>query len=276
MSTSELNGAKILVTGASGFIGYRLAEVLAQKEKATVVGAGRDLTKAEKLKEYGVDLVSPDLNNADDLKQVLADVDFIFHCAGALGGDDESAKKINIDATGEVIKAAAAAKVKRVIHVSTVGVYDMKDKDNVDEDTELALDHPSRYPRTKARGEKLAFEEGKKHNMEVVSIRPSMVYGPGDGVWTTMMYGNVSKGNPVYLGDGSYNFNPVYLDDVVNLMIKAAITPKAAGESFNASAAITTWQNFMNYYGELAGKSPKGVPLFMAKMMAAANNIPGV
>lgn len=276
MNSSDLKGAKVLVTGATGFIGQRLAEVLATQEKAMVMGAGRNLLKAENLKAFGIELISLDLTDANEMNKALSGVSYVFHCAGALGGDAEDAKRINEDATEQVIKSSAKAGVKRVVHVSTVGVYDMKDTDEVGEDTPLALNRPSNYPRTKARGEQKAFELGQKNGVDVVSIRPSMVYGPGDGVWTTMMYQNVSKGNPVFLGDGSYNFNPVYLDDVVDAMIKAATSPAVAGEAFNVSSGITTWKNFMSYYGELASKEPKGIPLFMAKLMAVANKIPGV
>ncbi|MGK7390703.1 MAG: NAD-dependent epimerase/dehydratase family protein [Candidatus Cyclobacteriaceae bacterium M2_1C_046] len=276
MSSSDLTGVKVLVTGATGFIGYRLAEILAKKEKALVIGTGRKLEKAEKLKEFGVELVSPDLTNQSELREVLNGVKYVFHCAGVVQGDAKSGELINVKATEEIVKAAAEKGVKRIIHISTVGAYDMENIPVVEESTPLTLNHSSTYPRTKARGEKAAFEQGKKYNIEVVVLRPSMVYGPGAGVWTTMMYQNVSKGNPVFLGDGSYGFNPVYLDDVVDAIIKSATAPGVAGEAFNISAEATTWIKFMSYYGTLCGKEAKGIPLFIAKIMATANKIPGI
>lgn len=276
MNSGELQGKKVLVTGATGFIGHRLAEILANNEKAIVTGAGRKLEKASELKNYGIELLALDLTNRDDLDKVLSDCDYVFHCAGALGGDDKTAELINETATRKLVKAAGKNGVKRVIHVSTVGVYNMSGTDVVDENTPLALNHSSNYPRTKARGEKLAFETGKRNNVEIVAIRPSMVYGPGNGVWTRMMYNNVCEGKPVFLGDGNYNFNPIYLDDVVDAMVKAATKQGVDGEAFNISSEVTTWKNFMNYYGEACDKKPKGIPLVVAKIMAAANKIPGV
>lgn len=276
MNRGELSGNKVLVTGATGFIGYRLAEVLAKRENARVIGAGRKLEKAASLKDQGVELLALDLTDQKQLREAFSDVKYVFHCAGALGGDDKTAERINVTATETIVRAAAEKGVRRMVHISTVGVYDMKHSDVVEESTPLALDHPSSYPRTKARGEKAAFEAGKRHDVEVVAVRPSMVYGPGDGVWTTMMYDNVRKGKPVFLGDGSYNFNPVYLDDVVDAMIKAAISADVDGEAFNISSEVSTWKTFMDYYGDACNKKPKGIPLFMAKAMAAANKIPGV
>ncbi|MCP9200834.1 NAD-dependent epimerase/dehydratase family protein [Gramella sp. GC03-9] len=276
MNSKELSGKKVLVTGATGFIGYRLAEILARDQQAKVTGAGRKLDKAGKLKDFGVELLALDLTSEQELDNSLTGVDFVFHCAGALGGDDKTAEMVNELATRKIVETAACNGVKRIVHISTVGVYDMTQSDTLDEKTPLALDHPSNYPRTKARGEKLAFKTGKLNDVEVVAIRPSMVYGPGDGVWTTMMYKNVCEGKPVFLGDGNYSFNPVYLDDVVDAMIKAATAEGVNGEAFNISSEVTTWKHFMNYYGDACNKKPKGIPVFMAKLMAAANKIPGV
>ena len=277
MKSGELSAVKVLVTGATGFIGKKLAEVLAQRENAMVTGTGRKLEKASQLKDIGVKLLALDLIDQKELRQAFVDVKYVFHCAGALGGDKKKAELINVRATEEIVKAAAGAGVKRVVHISTVGVYDMKHSDVVEESTPLAPDHSSSYPRTKARGEKIAFETGKSHDIEVVALRPSMVYGPGDGVWTTMMYNNVCEGKPVFLGDGSYNFNPVYLDDVVEAIIKAATSTGVDGEAFNISSEVTTtWKTFMDYYGEACNKKPKSIPLFLAKAMAAANKLPGV
>lgn len=276
MNNGALSGKKVLVTGATGFIGYRLAEILAKREGAKVMGAGRKLDKAAALKEHRVELLALDLNDDGELSKKLSGVDYVFHCAGALGGDDATAERVNVAATKKIAGAAAQNSVTRFIHVSTVGVYDMSHSDVVDEATPLATDHPSGYPRTKARGEKAVFEVGCENDLEVVAVRPSMVYGPGDGVWTSMMYKNVCEGKPVYLGDGSYNFNPVYLDDVVEAMIKAATAKGVAGEAFNISSEVSSWKGFMSYYGDACGKQPKGVPLFVAKIMAAANKVPGI
>lgn len=152
----------------------------------------------------------------------------------------------------------------------------MGDRSVVDESTPLALDHPATYPRTKARGETKAFEQAEEAGMELAVVRPSMVYGPGHGLWTVSMVRNVREGKPVFLGDGSSCFNPVYLDDAVDALVRCATSSRAPGEAFNVSADVTTWREFMGYYGDLCGKEPKGLPVWLARLMAAANRIPGV
>lgn len=275
-SHSSLSGKSILVTGATGFIGSRLAELLSIQEKANVTGIGRNLDRIPGLHELDIELKAVDLLNIEALKEAVKGKEIIFHAAAVLDNDPEIARAVNVEATEKLAKLAIEAGVRRIVHVSTVGVYDMSVSDILDETMPLAYDHPATYVRTKSRAERSLLDVSKNSDLEVAIVRPSMVYGPGPGVWTEMMFKNVRKGDPAFLGDGSTNFNPVYIDDVVDLLIRCAKSTKAAGEAFNASSDITTWKNFMRYYGELSGKEPKGLPIWLAKLMVFANKIPGV
>ena len=272
----SLEYTPVLVTGATGFVGSRLSENLSTNEKANVTGIGRNLDRVSYLKDHGVKLQSADLLNIDALKELVDGKEVVFHTAAALGADPETAHKVNVEATETLVRLAGEAGVLRFVHISTVGVYDMKNLDEVDESAPLALNHSSTYPRTKAEAEKRAIEMASTYNMEISIVRPSMIYGPGHGVWSEGMFKNVLEGKPVMLGNGSAHFNPVYIDDVVDSIIRCAKHPKAAGEAFNVSAEITTWREFMNYYGDLCGKEPKGLPLIIARLMAFANRVPGV
>jgi len=272
----SLENTPVLVTGATGFVGSRLSENLSTNEKANVTGIGRNLDRVSYLKDHGVNLQSADLLSTDALKELVDGKEVVFHTAAALGADPETAHKVNVEATETLVRLAGEAGVLRFVHISTVGVYDMKNLDEVDESAPLALNHSSTYPRTKAEAEKRAIEMASTYNMEISIVRPSMIYGPGHGVWSEGMFKNVLEGKPVMLGNGSAHFNPVYIDDVVDSIIRCAKHPKAAGEAFNVSAEITTWREFMNYYGDLCGKEPKGLPLIIARLMAFANRVPGV
>jgi len=273
---TSLANTPVLVTGATGFVGSRLSELLATKEQAKVTGTGRELDRVTYLKDQGVDLQAADLLDEDALKALVEGKRIVFHAAAALQTDPETAQKINVEATEALVRLAGEAGVSRFVHVSTVGVYDMTNRKYVDETAPLALNHFSTYPRTKAEAEKRATAAASKSGMELSIVRPSMIYGPGHGFWSEVMFKNVLEGNPVMLGDGSGNFNPVYVDDVVDAIILCAKHPKAAGEAFNVSADVTTWREFFGHYAKLSGKELKNVPLFIARLMAFANNIPGI
>lgn len=272
----SLNNTSILVTGATGFVGSRLSELLATQEKAKVTGTGRNLDRVAYLKNYGVNLQAADLQNKNTIEDLVKGKEIVIHTAAALQADPETAQKVNVEATETLVRLAGEAGVSRFVHVSSVGACDMTNLKQVEETAPLALNHSSTYPRTKAEAEKRANEIASAYDMELSIVRPSMIYGPGHGFWSEEMFTNVLKGNPVMLGDGSGNFNPVYIDDVVDAIILCAKHPKAAGEAFNVAAGITTWREFMGHYAKLSGKELKNVPLFMARLMAFANKIPGI
>jgi 2-alkyl-3-oxoalkanoate reductase len=270
-----LSGTSVLVTGATGFIGSRLAGRLAE-EGAQVTGIGRSVERVSHLSGKGVELIPVDLLDSGALRRVVEGNEIVFHSAVSFSPDPAMAEAVNVTATEVLVRRAAEVGVRRFVQVSTVGVYDFPPAGPVPEETPLALDHPSNYPRTKARSERLVFDVGRESGMEVTAVRPSQVYGPGPGVWTVGMLDRIRKGEPVLLGDGSAHFCPVYLDDVVDALIRAAVSPEAPGEAYNVSADVTDWKTFMAYYAPLAGKEPKGIPLVMARLMAAANRMPGV
>ena len=272
----SLANTQVLVTGATGFVGSRLSERLSTKEQAKVTGTGRNLDRVSSLTGQGVQLEAADLLDADTVKKLVEGKEIVIHTAAALQADAESAQRINVEATESLVRLAGEAGVSRFVHVSTVGVYDMTNLKYVDETAPLALNHSSTYPRTKAEAEKRATESASAFGMELSIVRPSMIYGPGHGFWSEVMFKNVLKGNPVMLGDGSGNFNPVYIDDVVDAIILCAAHPKAAGEAFNISSDVTTWREFFGHYADLSGKKLKNVPLFIARLMAFANRIPGI
>lgn len=270
-----LSGKRVLLTGATGFLGSALAERLLE-EGARVTGLGRNLDRVSYIEKKGVELKKIDIRDKKALKNVIAGQEIIFHTAAVMDSDAETARAVNVEATEDLTRYAAGSGVSRCIFVSTVGAYDMEGKQEVDENTLLALDHPANYPRTKARAEVNAREIAQNSNLELVILRPSMIYGPGNGIWTVGMFKNIKEGNPVYIGDGSANFNPVYLDDVIDALLLSAKVDDAAGEAFNISSEITTWKEFMSHYSELCEKEPKGIPYLFAKILVLANKIPGV
>jgi len=271
-----LKGASVLVTGASGFIGGHLAERLATREGARVVGTGRNFkADAERpLRAAGVELARADITDAAAMERLCEVKSAVFHLAAWLQrgkGGDAAAYAVNVDATRALVKAAARAGVKRFVLASSVAAYGLPLVDDIDETVPIDLSQVDLYGRTKALGEEAARDAAAASGLSLTILRPVMVYGPGSTGWTVGMLRLVQKGVPVLFGDASGHAYPVYIDDVVDALVLAAALPSANGEAFNVSDASVDWGTFFGYYGRMCGKRPRRVPMPLARLIAYAN-----
>ena len=166
--------------------------------------------------------------------------------------------------------------MRRFVHVSSVAVYGVPDRPVVEEDHPLATDIGDPYARTKARGEVRAREAAAGTDLELAVVRPAYVYGPRSSGWTVAMVKRVCGGRPVLIGDGSGSFHPMYIDNLVDLLLLCAAAAGAPGEAFNASEPPTTWREFLGRYGEWCGRDPRAIPEWVARIAAWVGELPGV
>lgn len=274
----EARNKSVLVTGASGFIGGRLAERLAREDGAQVVGTGRKFDDASLLRAAGVELVTAELRDGDAMSRLCAGKDTVYHVAAWLGRgskDAAEAHAVNVDATRSLVQKAAAAGVRRVVLVSSIAVYGIPTRDEVDESVPLDLDQRDIYGRTKALGEVAAREAAKEMGIELAIVRPAMVYGPKSLGWTVAMLKLVQRGVPVLFGDATGHAYPVYVDDVVDMLRLCGSHKDAAAKdevgTWNAAAPPVTWADFFAFYGRMCGRTPRRIPLFVAQGLALAS-----
>lgn len=274
MSSKELQDAPILVTGASGFVGGRLAERLAREDQARVTGVGRTFRNQDKLTGAGVTLAQADLRDAEAMKRLCEGRRIVLHVAAWLdrgrGGGQTDAYAINVDATRTLVRAAAEAGVERFVLVSSVGAYGLPAGDDIDESVPVDDKQVNLYGKTKALGELVAREAAQEKGLSLAIVRPSMIYGPESSAWTTSMLKLVRKGVPVLFGDRGFAY-PVYIDDVVDMLRLCATHPEASGEAFNASDASIPWTEFFAYYGRMCGERPRRAPMPIAWIIAGLN-----
>lgn len=250
---AELEGRTVLVTGATGFLGGALARQLAGMGvfvRAFIRRPGRDahLTGIDR-----IHLVTGDLTNQASLMAAAEGCDTVFHVAAALGGSLEQQQRVNIDGSRHVMEAAAAAQVRRVVHVSTISVYGYH---HISDVTELTPMRPAfdPYSRTKAAAEDVVREVSARHALPVSIIRPGMIYGPRSRAWTAGIFRIARRRPTLFIGDGSGSAYPIFVDDVVALTILLAVHPHAAGEVFNCTPDPSpTWREFVGHYAALAG-----------------------
>ena len=271
----KLQNKKVLVTGATGFVGGRLAQRLAAEEGAVVTGTGRNLEKATFLNGSGVNLVKADLSDYDTMGQLVQNQEVIFHVAawlGRHGNGNQLAYDLNVTATESLVKQAAAAGVKRFVLVSSIAAYVFPHELIVHEDTPLDPEQFLVYGRTKAIAEHSATKLADELGLELTIVRPALVYGPRADSWTINMVKLIQKGIPVLFGDGSGNAYPVYIDNLVDGMMLTAVHPAAVGEAFNFSDPVISMQEFFDYYGDMIGRKPRKLPFWVANIMLTLNN----
>lgn len=249
----DLQGANVLVTGATGFIGGRLVDYLSAHFRANVRVLVRSYGRAVRLARYPVELVPGDLTDPASLQRACAECDIVFHCGFSPAGEDEFRRRVIVDGTDFLIQAALAAGVKRFVHVSTVAVHGPDPGPVIDADTPLIYTGDV-YADAKVDAEKLVFQAIRQHELPAVVIRPTIVYGPHGGSWTLGPLHNLKQGKLTLYDNGEGIANHVYIDDVVQALLLAATRPEAIGQAFLASyGSGVTWQEFFGHYARMTG-----------------------
>ena len=220
-----------LVTGAGGFIGSHLIRYLATR--GWVVRAIDVHPPAGQL-QGNIDYRVCDIRNAAALTQVLQGIEYVFNLASVhldVHASTDQFESVNVQALERVVELSAAARVRRMVQVSSVGVYGHVEAPPAKEDAPL---HPENdYERTKAAGEGVARRAAERCGLDLVIVRPSWVYGPGCPR-TAKLLRSLRKGRFFYIGKGSNLRHPIYVGDFLEGVELAALAPpRVAGGTFN-------------------------------------------
>jgi nucleoside-diphosphate-sugar epimerase len=237
-----LAGKTVLVTGSTGFLGGALAQRLAA-DGVQVRALARRPERSGFLRPIpNIEVVQGDITDAERMQQIAEGCEAVFHVAAALGGTYNLQYHINVEGTRCIMQAAASAGVKQFIHVSTIAVYGYTYRGTVTEELPHKPGNVA-YNRTKSQAETIVHELGEQHNLPYSIIRPAMIYGPRSNMWTATMF-KVARLNPTpFPGAGSGSAHPIFVDDVVDMLITAATHPAASGEAFNcAPDPAPTWR----------------------------------
>ncbi|HYM82365.1 MAG TPA: NAD-dependent epimerase/dehydratase family protein [Candidatus Limnocylindria bacterium] len=207
---------KYVVTGATGFIGGRLARQLARAEHQ-VVAIVRDPAKARDL--AGVELRKGDVTDRASLREAMAGADGVFHLAGwyALGRlDAAKMQAINVDGARNTLEVAAELGVPRIVHTSTVGVFGNTHGKIVDETYSVGIEAmESEYERTKWSAHYKVAVPLQSRGAPVIIVQPGGVTGAGDTSPHVQTFESFLERIPVMFGAQS-GLTWAHVDDVAN------------------------------------------------------------
>jgi dihydroflavonol-4-reductase len=248
-----------LVTGATGFTGGHLVLGLTASGHS-VRALVRDPARARALASAGTELAIGDVRDAGAVRAAMAGVDVVYHVAAVYrqaGIPKETYRAINATAVGQLVEAAAAAGVRRVVHCSTVGVHGDVEHPPASEDAPFRPGDI--YQETKLEGEDRAREAGARTGIEVVVVRPTGIYGPGDRRLLKLFRGVARGGFPGFpiLGSGKIYYHLTYIDDLVEGFRRAGEEARAANRTYIlAGGEVTTLNDLVKIVAEVAGVPP--------------------
>lgn len=259
-----LAGRRALVTGATGFIGGRLAERLVLEHGAEVRALVRNLAGAARLVRFPVTVVRGDVTNPADLEAAVQGCDVVFHCAYGTSGSQKHRAWVNTEGTRRVLAAAQAAGVKRIVYLSTLMVYGQTEDGDLDESApRKRFGNP--YSDSKLEAERIALSSG----LPVAVLQPTAVYGPWGGVWTETVLKSLWAGRQILINGGEGLANHVYVDDLVSAMLLAAVKDEAVGEAFLVSSEEpATWREMFGRFERMLGGGPRTVDMTEAEALA--------
>lgn len=252
----------ILLTGASGFVGKQVLSVLKQHNHSVSVLGRSKPVQADKF-------FQANLNSRTDYSKSLESIEVLIHVAARAHVMNEQLddplteyREVNNYATLNLARQAAVAGVKRFIFISSIKV------NGEDSDSGRAFTHRDKhapqdaYGVSKAEAEQALWQLATETAMEVVVIRPPLVYGPGVKANFASMLNVAQKNLPLPLGAIDNRRSLVALDNLVDLIVTCIDHPNAANQTFLVSddQDVSTTE-LLQMMTRAAGKTPRLLPV---------------
>jgi nucleoside-diphosphate-sugar epimerase len=247
--------ARYLITGATGFVGGRVAEACVGRGHAvrTIARASSDTSLPERL---GVSILRGDLADAELVRKALDGVDVVVHAAAKVGdrGPVEEYRAVNVDGLRNLLAACRGRPLGRLVHVSSLGVYEPRHHHGTDESVPAFFHHFDGYTQSKAEAEQVALAYHREHRVPVVILRPGFVYGPRDRTVLPRLIRKLRNGRIHYLGGDRRALNSIYVGNLVDAVLRAAENPHAVGQTYNLTdGEPVTKERFINAIADALG-----------------------
>jgi 2-alkyl-3-oxoalkanoate reductase len=267
---------KLLITGASGFVGqYVVAEALRKGHQVSaVVRPSSDTKKLPWANHPAVELVRIDLRRKAGIVDALKSVDAIIHLAAAKEGDFYTRFAGTVIATENLLDAMLEANIMRLINISTFSVYDylrIPSGSKINENSAIESNPLERdeYAQTKLLQEELVNEFQNNHPSQITTIRPGLIYGRGN-TWSSLLGGEL--GGNLWLRIGGYATMPLtYIENCADAIICAAESEKSIGQIINiVDDNLPTQRSYVKKLKQYGMPIPKTIPVNWTLMRSIA------
>ncbi len=249
----------IAIVGGTGFVGRNIVNRLSNTGQWKIKLFTRRREKhRDVLVLPNVELITDNIHDQEKLNQHLANCDVVVNLVGILnekGKDGEGFRQVHVNLTQKIINACQTSGVKRLLHMSALNA-----------DAKAGKSH---YLRTKGEAEALVHAV---ENINVTSFRPSVIFGRGDIFLNN--FATLLK-VPSYLfmlPSGHAKFAPVWVNDVVDVMLTTIDNPATYGQRYNlCGPKVYTLQEIVQYVAQVLGKKRLVIPLNDKLSSIAAN-----
>ena len=246
--------AKILVTGANGFIGRAISE----RFKAL----GSEVVGVDLHADSSRNMHAGSVAQAGEWQKLAKGCELVFHTAAVVSNSatPELYRQVSVGSVRHVVNAAILGDASRVIHYSSIAAYglDFKTTRRESDDICLLTGHP--YCDAKAASEHAVLAAHAAGEMACTIIRPGDVYGPGSRPWVLIPLELMRKNQFLLPAQGQGVFSPVYIDNLLDGTVAAATQSQGAGQIYNLTdgAGVSCLEFFAQHW-RWAGK--KGQPM---------------
>src|SRR3954469_22420077 len=201
----------VLVTGASGFLGSHVVDLLVEDGERPRAFAG-------------------DIADRAALDTALRGVERVIHCAARTGpwGPEAEYERTNVRGLEMLVQASLDAGAQRFVHVSSITVHGNDVRGTADESAPLR-EEPNPYSRSKVAGERLLERMIREDAAPVTIVRPGWIYGPRDRASFARLAERVATGHMLVVGGGDNHLPLIYVRDVARGILLAAETEQAIG-----------------------------------------------
>jgi nucleoside-diphosphate-sugar epimerase len=253
VSDLRLISGKVAVVGANGFIGSRLVEQFVLNQIAEISPVVRGPSGLARLAKFDLDWRLADARDQDALSRALAGCELVVY---AVVGDP---RVIEQTATS-LIPAAVAAGVRRIVYLSTASVHGLAPRSGTTELSPINSNQEFEYNNAKVRAERRLFKDAKLAGVELIALRPSIVFGPRDR-WVGPLVNELLTGTAWLLNEGDGVCNSVYVDNLVYAIQAALVAPvKAVGQAYLITDdEEVTWRRFYERVASLASADASAI-----------------